>query len=36
LSAALNGTPSRQRLDELGDLIVVCRTAEELAERLGG
>ena len=36
LSAALNGTPSRQRLDELGDLVVLCGTAEELVERLDG
>lgn len=34
LSAALNGSPTRQRLDELGDLILLCGTAEELIERL--
>ena len=36
LSAALNGAASPQRLDELGDLVVLCRTADELVERLGG
>ncbi len=34
LAAALSDAPGRQRLDELGDLIVVCRTAEELVGRL--
>ena len=36
LSAALNGAPSPQRLDELGDLVVLCRTADELVGRLDG
>ncbi len=36
LSAALNGAPSRQRLDELGDLIVLCRTTEEFVGKLDG
>lgn len=36
LSAALNGSPTRQRLDEVGDLILVCGTAEEFVERLDG
>ena len=34
LSVALNGSPSRDRLAELGDLIVGCTSAEEFLERL--
>ena len=36
LSAALNGSPTQERLDEACDLIVGCRTAEEFVERLDG
>jgi hypothetical protein len=35
LSSTLNGTPSRRTLDEAGDLIVGCRTAQEFVDRLG-
>ena len=36
LSSALNGSPTRQRLDDVGDLVLFCRTAEEFVERLDG
>ena len=34
LSVALNGTPTSERVAELGDLIVRCETADEFIERL--
>ena len=35
LLAALNGSPTSQRVAELGDLIVRCETEDEFIERLG-
>ncbi len=36
LSAKLNGSPSRQRFAELGDIVLRCDTAEEFAAQLDG
>ena len=34
LSIALNGSPTSERVAELGDLIVRCETADEFIDRL--
>ena len=34
LSTALNGTPSRERLTDLADLVIRCETAEDFVARL--
>ena len=34
LSLALNGTPSREKVAELGDLILHCQSAQEFLSRL--
>ena len=36
LSVALNGAASARRMDELGDLVVLCGTADEFVDRLDG